>query len=73
MLNNKGKIESENLIYAWRVKAMLQNIRHMIKYKYRTDDEILDIINGYIEFADGKDDVVITHWGSHDTIFVNNK
>ena len=73
MLSDKCKIESENLIYAWRVKAMLKNILNMVKYKYYPDEQIYDIINGYIKFADEKDDALITHYPTHDTILVNNK
>ena len=45
----------------------------MVKYKCYPDEQIYDIINGYIKFADEKDDAVITHYPTHDTILVNNK
>ena len=70
---SKNLIHSENLIYAWRVEAMLKSILDMVKHKRCSDEQMCDIINGYIEFADEKDDAVITHYPTHDTILVNNK
>ena len=70
---SKNLIHSENLIYTWRVKAMLKNVLDMVKHKRYPDEQMCDIINGYIEFADEKDDAVITHYPTHDTILVNNK
>ena len=38
-------------IYKWRVKAMLNNIKHLVKNGAKTSD-IIEMIEDYIEFTD---------------------
>lgn len=43
--------ESDDVIYKWRVKAMLNNIKYMVKND-NTQIGIINVINSYLKFVD---------------------
>lgn len=45
--------ENNKFIYKWRVKAMLNNIKYFAKKG--NIDNVIDIVNDYIEFVDELD------------------
>lgn len=49
-LTNKNR-EKNDLVYKWRVKAMLDYIRHMAEIG-RTQNDIITVIDGYLKFVE---------------------